>query len=185
MSTAPCPHCGNLNRTGEPQCLKCGFSLTSPTSAYQPPPPQIIYVKKRRIWPYILFGLVVLGIIGAAISENEKKKSAFTSPPSNESAIAISAADLYRAYENNEVAADNAYKGKLVAVTGKIESIGKDILDTSYVSLGIGKLSIGSVQCVFSREGGLGNLSKGQTVTITGRCEGKMMNVILKDCVIK
>jgi hypothetical protein len=183
MST-PCPQCGNINVANAPQCLRCGVALTAGYA--QPYQPQIIYVKKKRIWPYVLLGIIVLGVIGAAINEHEKTKSAYSSAPPSEAVTSVSAAELVSAYEANEVAADNSYKGKMLAVSGKIETIGKDLVDTSYVTLASGKrYGITSVQCMFNREGGLGNLSKGQTVTLMGRCDGKLMNVLLKECVIK
>jgi tRNA_anti-like len=183
MST-PCPQCGNINIANAPQCLRCGAAL-SPGYA-QPYQPQVVYVKKKRVWPYILLGIIVLGGIGVAISEHEKTKSAFSSESPSEPAISVSAADLISSYEANEVAADNSYKGKMLAVTGKIETIGKDLVNTSYVTLSSGKrYGIASVQCMFNREGGLGTLGKGQTVTLIGRCDGKLMNVLLKECVIK
>ena len=70
-------------------------------------------------------------------------------------------------------------------VTGTVESIGKDILDSPYVVLKSGaEYSIGGVQCVFDDNApGLSGLTKGQTVTLTGLCKGKSIgSVLLKDC---
>ena len=46
----------------------------------------------------------------------------------------ISAADLMRQYLANEVAADINYKDKTILVSGIIQNVGKDILDTPYVA---------------------------------------------------
>src|ERR1700736_1804386 len=46
--------------------------------------------------------------------------------------ITILANALYRAYDANEVAADEKYKGKSVKITGKVQNIGKDILGSPY-----------------------------------------------------
>lgn len=46
--------------------------------------------------------------------------------------------DILAAYENNEVGADNQYKGKLIEVTGIVDNIKKDIFDNLYVTLGTG-----------------------------------------------
>ena len=99
--------------------------------------------------------------------------------------MTVSAQQLASAYKDNEVAGDERYKGKIIAVTGVVDSIGKDILDTPYVVLSSGeRFSITGVQCMFGDEhkSQLAALSKGQTVTIVGECEGKMMNVLLKNC---
>lgn len=99
--------------------------------------------------------------------------------------LAISDAEaLYQAYESNEVRSDQRYKNKLMAVRGRIDKVGKDLLDTPYVSLAGPQTSIFGVQCMFSRddESALGNLSPGHRITIAGTCSGKMGNVILTKC---
>src|SRR6185369_8455717 len=47
----------------------------------------------------------------------------------------INAAQLYFAYENNEIAADNKYRGQGLKVTGTVDSVGKDFLDHPHVYL--------------------------------------------------
>ena len=42
---------------------------------------------------------------------------------------------LFNAYENNEVAADNWLKGKIIEITGVVQSIDKSILENIFVSL--------------------------------------------------
>jgi hypothetical protein len=98
-------------------------------------------------------------------------------------AITISANVLYHAYDANEVAADEKYKGKSVKITGKVQSIGKDILGSPYVVIG-GSGMLDGVQCVFatSETSPLASLSKGQTVTISGTVSGKMVQPMVSDC---
>lgn len=102
-------------------------------------------------------------------------------------AIKVSAFKLSEDYKANEVAADANYKGKLVEVTGIVDNIGKDILDTPYVSLKTGEYSIVGIQCMFEggSEGQLASLSKGQSATLQGEVSGKMMNVIIRGCKLK
>lgn len=97
----------------------------------------------------------------------------------------VSAENLIAAYEENEVAADQQYKGKSIVVTGTVSRIGKDLLNTMYVATkGRG---LWEVQCMFddSQEGKLAGLSKGTKVTLIGTVRGKMGNVILKDCAVQ
>ena len=106
-------------------------------------------------------------------------------PATSDSAIAVSASDLLEDYEANEVAADQRYKDRQLIVTGKIDTIGKDILDSMYVTLESGKeFGITSVQCMFddSNAASLAQLRKGATVTVSGTCNGKLGNVLLRDC---
>ena len=95
-------------------------------------------------------------------------------------ALPISAADLYRAYKANEVAADGAYKGKLLAVSGTVHNVGKDILGTPYVALDDAL----QVQCMFSpdQKAELADLRPGQSVVVEGKCDGFLIEVILRDC---
>jgi len=59
----------------------------------------------------------------------------------------LTARQLLNAYDNNEVAADDAYKGKWLKISGSVESIGKDVPDIPYVSLNVDLLK--SVQLFF------------------------------------
>jgi hypothetical protein len=99
---------------------------------------------------------------------------------------AISATELQSAYENNEVNADAQFKDKEVVVAGRVGRIAKDILDNPYITLGDSESNLGSVQCFFaeSDEPLLATLSPGQRVYVRGRVDGKLMNVVVKDCSI-
>ncbi|RZL46358.1 MAG: hypothetical protein EOP00_15235 [Pedobacter sp.] len=88
---------------------------------------------------------------------------------------------LVSEYTQNEINADNNFKGKYFYVVGYIDHIGKDIMDDSYVTLKSGDV-IRTVQCFIDDQDILANLRKNQKVTIYGQCDGLMMNVIMKDC---
>ena len=145
--------------------------------------------KKKGCMTYILYvvgGLFGLGILGAITNGGSKKSgssSSSVSTPTEKAVLNVRANDLVKAYESNEVAADEKYKGKLVKVSGRIESIGKDLLDNPYVVLG-GEGMLDGVQCTFpdkaSSRGELAKLNKGESVNITGVCEGLMGNVHVK-----
>ena len=93
--------------------------------------------------------------------------------------------DLYASYRENEVAADEKFKNKKVAITGTISDIGKDITNRPYISFKVEFLE--SVTCYFSKENisAIAKLSKGDEVIIVGECEGLILkNVVLSDCKI-
>jgi len=97
--------------------------------------------------------------------------------------IEITASELYRTYEANEVSADEQYKGKKMAITGVVGNIGKDILDNPYISLKVNYLQ--SVNCYFSDKNNkiISQISKGQKVTIIGECAGlTLTDVVVQDC---
>lgn len=95
--------------------------------------------------------------------------------------LTIKAPSLVAAYVSNEVAADKNYKGKEFFVEGVIDDIGKDILNDIYITLK-SEEALRSVQCLIDDEDVVSDLRKGQKVTIYGKCNGLMMNVIMKDC---
>lgn len=91
-------------------------------------------------------------------------------------------------YKDNEVGADNKYKGKWIQTTGLVGDIKKDIMDNLYVTLGTGRdFEIPQVQAFFedSMNNQLASLRKGQQLTVACRIDGLMMNVLGKKCVIK
>lgn len=163
--------------------------------------------KKRRFWwLWIVAALVIIYAIGSS-SGGDKTTSA--NPSSNQAAapaadsvavpaeptpaptavpaIDITAAKLYKAYDENELAADDNYKGKILRVSGKVGSIDQDMFNSLYVTLDTGDYNIFSVQCYFSdsERQKLTSLKKGGKATIVGRCEGWSGNILLKDCTIE
>ncbi len=100
----------------------------------------------------------------------------------------VTAAELIRAYKANEVSADERYKDVPLAVSGTVDSIGKDILDNMYVTLkGDEKYEFTSVQCIFSDEhkSALSSLTKGDHVRVVGICKGKLGNILLRECSLR
>jgi hypothetical protein len=95
----------------------------------------------------------------------------------------ISAPDLTAAYEANEVNADNNFKGKTFYVSGTVTDIKKDIMDDIYVILQ-GSEMLRDVQCYFDDKETAAQLHKGMKVTFKGTCDGLMMNVQMKNCVL-
>jgi len=178
-SLTKCKTCGSEVASDAKNCPKCG----APN-------------KKGGCLRLIMYAggaFIVLCVVGAVFSggggggDDGSKKSptaavqTATAPaPKQESLATIDAETLYKAYEANEVAADEQFKGKLLKVSGVIHDIGKDIMDNPYVILGD---DIG-VQVTFpDRENfrkRLAQLKKGESITVTGTVEGKMLHVQLR-----
>jgi hypothetical protein len=139
-----------------------------------------------KLLPFsVLCVAIVIAISLACESQQQVETKMMDQPVS----ARLSAVDLCSNYEANEISADDRYKGKVLAVTGKVESIGKDILDDMFVVLAGSneEYSMVGVQCSFSnsQKSTLISLRKGETVTVKGRCDGKMMYVQLKGCVFQ
>lgn len=99
--------------------------------------------------------------------------------------VNVTSKQLYTDYKNNEVAADQVYKGRLILVSGKIETIAKDFMDKPYVEL-YGNGFLESSQASFARgvsEQKIAELIKGQNVVLVCRGAGKiLLSPMLKDC---
>lgn len=133
----------------------------------------------------VIIGLAILiVVINPAGSDKKEVTQVQQSPQPQEQAIAVTAAKLLQDYEANEVSADAQYKGKIVEVSGAINTIGKDILDTPYVSLSTGGGSFFSIQCMFEKsdQAQLATLSKDTRITLRGRVSGKLGNIIVREC---
>lgn len=134
------------------------------------------------IFSFLIFAFIAFGSMeDNKNTENEVKEEVKETP-----ALDVSASQLYADYEANGVAADQQYKGKILKVTGTVNNIDKDIMDQIYVTLK-GDNVIGDVQCFFSDNyvNEAAQLQKGQKITIIGKCDGKLINVMIKGCSIE
>jgi hypothetical protein len=126
--------------------------------------------------------LIIGGVVGAADKKKQQRAEVAnpTAPP-----VDVSAAKLASDYKANEVSADEVYKGKVLRVTGVVDSIKKGITNEPYVVLRSDGAFLG-VHAHFEQTAGLGGLSPGNQVTI--RCIGNnviMGSPMLKSCVLE
>jgi hypothetical protein len=155
-------------------------------------------------WWFWLIIVVLIGIIGASAGLNGKEdEGSNNSNPSasditqqendseeesapEEPIIEVNATDLIAAYNENEVSADNEYKDKTLKITGIVSNIGVDVADRAYVMLKDenNEFSVLGVQCYFETEqqDSIASLKEGDTITVTGTCEGKVISVSVKSC---
>lgn len=134
-------------------------------------------------WAIIIGIIIVLAAIGSVMSKKEKEKESIVREQAAKEAVEVNAGDIFQAYKENEVGADQKFKGKWLKVKGKISKIGKDITDDAYVLFDVSDALFG-VQVFFEKEnqGDLANLAPGQTVVVVCQGDGKMGSVMLKKC---
>ncbi len=97
----------------------------------------------------------------------------------------ISVTQILKDYDNNKLKAEQTYKGKRFRVKGVVTSIGSDILDKPYITIGTGdQFEIISLQCIFKKKDAdkLAKLDKGQQLVVTGTVDDYIMNILMKDC---
>jgi hypothetical protein len=76
---------------------------------------------------------------------------------------------------------------KTLEISGPVDSIGRNVLDTIYVTFVAGhQFEAFRVQCFFAekQKQKAAKLSKGDWIAVRGRCDGRFLNVIIKDCEI-
>ncbi len=100
--------------------------------------------------------------------------------------VQATAVDLYAAYHANEVAADEKYKGKRIALVGVVNSIEKDAFDNMIVSLDT-KAPLQEVHATMraSDKGKVAALSKGQGAILLCIGGGMILgSPMVNDCTI-
>jgi hypothetical protein len=106
-------------------------------------------------------------------------------PPSQPDSSEISARDLHAAYSQNEVAADENYRGKVLTITGSVTGINKDFSDNIFVTISTGEM-FSELHAYFndSQKSAVTHLRKGQRIKFKGKVSGMVMrSVIVKNCV--
>jgi len=127
--------------------------------------------------------VLVVFILGAAIlgcvPSTPSPPASSPAPSAPEPAIKVSAVKLYAEYEANEVAADLKYKDKLLEVSGVVTDIGisQSIRPGTPVIFLAGSLDAPFMEGVtihlsLNQKAKVAVLSKGNTVTVVGVCEG-------------
>lgn len=194
-----CKHCGKEIADDAKFCPGCGKQTGENTApVFHVDPEAEKKHKKRGCLTWLIIGIMLFGGCVAIFGGSDTAESGNTAPtnsgtiattepttaPTEEPVIEISPSDLYAAYEENEVAADNKYDGKMIRITGIIDDIGKDITDTVYVTIIAGDYD--NIQCFFESSEQIENvatLKSGDEVTIVGECGGiSILNVLLYDC---
>lgn len=95
----------------------------------------------------------------------------------------ISAKDLLTQYQQNEVRADQLYKGHYIEVYGNVRRVGKDILDNAYVAFRP-ESAVVEVRCNFLNPtpAWLGTVTPGMEISLVSKAAGMSTGVILSEC---
>jgi hypothetical protein len=164
-SAKACPHCGKKNPTVGP-----GAKVVSG-----------VIVALLALW-------ICKAVATSADSEQSSSHPASLAPAAASAPRApsehVDAVRLWQAYEANEVAADAAYKGKVLEVAGVVTGIDKDFLGNIIVNMrSPNQFMPTRATLVKSEERRAAELSKGDRVTLTCECRGRIVgSPSLDDC---
>ncbi len=92
----------------------------------------------------------------------------------------ISPQDLYQAYEDNEVVADDDFKGKKLLMEIKINKVAKDALGNPYISVAADQHGFKSIHIqVDKNDPFLRKIKKGSAVAVAASPEGLVMTQVM------
>jgi hypothetical protein len=103
------------------------------------------------------------------VQDSEQYKQSNAQPE-----LSVDAGTLIAEYEQNELAADDTYKGKIIAVTGIVNKIDTELLDSDayLLSLGTGgQYEFFFVNCYDISNDALRSVTPGSTVTVIGEVQ--------------
>ena len=108
-----------------------------------------------------------------------------TNAAASKPTFSLSANELFKQYEQNEMAANKKFADKVLEVRGTIIAI-EHTDSTANIELASGE-TMGNINCSFilSKEQSNKLPSKNSEVNIKGRCTGFLADVNLVDCVIE
>jgi len=124
----------------------------------------------------------------AAVTVKTPKPTIIQTPAETSTIIIdINIEDLLAAYEENEIAAQKKYDGKVLRVTGVVVNIGENVLNEVYVTLGDGSDEWNTLYCTFKSEteiNKVATLKKGDELTVVGTIENGTLTLYLNNCSI-
>jgi len=206
-----CPQCDAIIDPEFTTCPKCGAGLDWPINEQAKPLPPLAkttYQRQEKFYeessptqkrrsPIIILSLAVIAIslvAGFAIhiasqgTASTGTSGASSSGPEITPAIEeITVDELLQAYYTDRKAAEAEYKGKILNVTGVVDSVGKNVVGTSFVKLAGNSIEPWRVQCMFDKkyESELAELTRAQIITIQGKCGDYLPpDVAMTDCIL-
>jgi hypothetical protein len=102
--------------------------------------------------------------------------------------MVVDLAEFVSEFDKNQLAAETKYEKKMIETTGYVGNISEDVMGSFFIILNPTneEFFIGTaVQCYFENKEALTSLEKGQQVTVEGRFDSQLMNILVKNCSLK
>lgn len=128
---------------------------------------------------YILigFGIAVIAAVSVALYMYNKKVPTLEDVTPD---FVLTADELFDAFDTNETEALKEYENKVIEVKGEVMSV-KNSENQSNIILKAEMAMAGGVNCSFNYPQEA-NIEKGMVVSIKGRCQGYLLDVVLNNC---
>jgi hypothetical protein len=139
-----------------------------------------------KSWIKILIIVVIVGILAAVGGYVFVYNKPHTNYEKAKPDISIMAADLYSAFVNDQHAAEQTYNGKVIQITGALDSVeSTEEITYAVFSFSDGMFGSEGIRCsmldAYNQE--VRNIKPGSLVTIKGYCTGYSgLDVILEFC---
>lgn len=129
-------------------------------------------------------GLPILLVLGLVVYQFTQPKGPLDIHDAT-TELTINASGLYAAFEADEAGANSTYAGKVIEVSGAIESIAKD--DDGHYIMGLAADNpLGKVLCNLApnEPDPAGSMSIGTSVTVKGVCTGYLFDVVVDNATL-
>lgn len=135
---------------------------------------------KKTILLILLVGGLILAGVYFYIQRDSRNDIRFAKPD-----VELSSEALYASYETDEEKANSQYLGKTLLIHGNLEDITSE---GDQVTITLQSDSpLNSIVCEMNTnlDADFANLRKNQEITVKGICSGKLMDIILVNCIIQ
>lgn len=149
------------------------------------------WVKRHPILTGLGALIIIFIVVGSSGNKNSSTTQSASSTSSRETeqpvaAIKVKSEALRKAYAANQVSADQMYEGKLVEISGTVDTIGKDLTDEAYVTFEpADEYAFDKVQCMFreTEEASIAGFAKGQSIVVQGTVSGVVIaGPLVRNC---
>lgn len=163
-----CPACAETVKAAAARCRFCGHDFSGRSAMGAP---------RRRGGGFsclgaavaIVLGLALLSKCGSDLIEQEDARTEKLVAPDAMPGLKVTARELFRAYQDNEAAAQAQYGERILDVSGTVESVDLDLTDDPVVRLETDNQFMSAmVDLIDSEKPKAASLNKGQVIVV--RC---------------
>lgn len=160
------------------------------------------YQKKRFIIPLVIFVLFILGGIvnsgnpqttqtttAQADSDNQRESQNQEEPTQPPQAEVVDLQAFITEFDDNQLAAEDKYEGKLVELTGYVNNISEDIIGKYFITLKPTAEEFDfstTTQCYFEDKSAITSIKNGDQVTVQGVVKTQSIgSIMVEKCQLK